>query len=218
MIEIRRTFTHVEDIFHEFGPPAAEPLQRGFVAAVLSNPFAGRYEPDILPMMEALNAVGTQMLENLNQQDLNFGEPDAEGAEENKDDAGAAPAPELEPPASDTAAEPSSEADDPVKALEEAAGKRCPAAAGATQPTTTPGAPHRAFAFSATHETARGCGCASSARPSKHVQRLTDKWLARVQAADRGRHGRWSSSRPPRAPGSRRPSARPRPCRRPRGT
>ena len=65
MIEIRRTFTHVEDIFHEFGPPAAEPLQRGFVAAVLSNPFAGRYEPDILPMMEALNAVGTQMAHQL---------------------------------------------------------------------------------------------------------------------------------------------------------
>ena len=65
MIEIRRTFTHVEDIFHEFGPPAAEPLQRGFVAAVLTNPFAGRYEPDILPMMEALNAVGTQMAHQL---------------------------------------------------------------------------------------------------------------------------------------------------------
>ena len=65
MIEIRRTHTHMEDIFHEFGPPAAEPLQRGFVAAVLSNPFAGRYEPDILPMMEALNAVGTQMAHQL---------------------------------------------------------------------------------------------------------------------------------------------------------
>ena len=42
MIEIRRTFTHVEDIFHEFGPPAAQPLRRGFIAAVLANPFAGR--------------------------------------------------------------------------------------------------------------------------------------------------------------------------------
>ncbi|CAM5790750.1 amino acid synthesis family protein [Ottowia pentelensis] len=65
MIEIRRTLTHVEDIFHEFGPPAAEPLQRGFIAAVLTNPFAGRYEPDLLPMMEALNAVGTQMAHQL---------------------------------------------------------------------------------------------------------------------------------------------------------
>ena len=65
MIEIRRTFTHVEDIFHEFGPQAAQPLRRGFIAAVLTNPFADRYEPDILPMMEALNAVGTQMAHKL---------------------------------------------------------------------------------------------------------------------------------------------------------
>lgn len=65
MIEIRRTYTHVEDIFHEFGPVAATPLRRGFIAAVLTNPFAGRYEPDILPMMEALNAVGTQMAHQL---------------------------------------------------------------------------------------------------------------------------------------------------------
>ena len=65
MIEIRRTHTHVEDIFHEFGPPAAVPLKRGFIAAVLTNPFAGRYEADILPMMEALNTVGTQMAHQL---------------------------------------------------------------------------------------------------------------------------------------------------------
>ena len=65
MIEIRRTHTHVEDIFHEFGPVAAQPLRRGFIAAVLTNPFAGRYEADILPMMEALNDVGTQMAHQL---------------------------------------------------------------------------------------------------------------------------------------------------------
>lgn len=65
MIEIRRTYTHVEDIFHEFGPVAATPLRRGFIAAVLTNPFAGRFEPDILPMMAALNAVGTQMAHQL---------------------------------------------------------------------------------------------------------------------------------------------------------
>ena len=39
--------------------------RRGFIAAVLTNPFAGRYEADILPMMEALNAVGTQMAHQL---------------------------------------------------------------------------------------------------------------------------------------------------------
>ncbi|MCS6766159.1 MAG: amino acid synthesis family protein [Candidatus Protistobacter heckmanni] len=65
MIEIRRVFTHVEEIFHEFGPPADKPLLRGAIGAVLTNPYAGRYEPDILPMMEQLNAVGVDMARQL---------------------------------------------------------------------------------------------------------------------------------------------------------
>jgi Amino acid synthesis len=65
MIEIRRIFTHVEQIHHEFGPPAATPLLRGAIGAVLTNPFAGRYEPNILPMMDALGPVGIQMAERL---------------------------------------------------------------------------------------------------------------------------------------------------------
>jgi hypothetical protein len=65
MIEIRRVLTQVEDIFHEFGPVPPQPLRRGVVAAVLRNPFAGRYEPDILPLMEALNPVGLQMARTL---------------------------------------------------------------------------------------------------------------------------------------------------------
>ena len=65
MIEIRRVFTQVEDIFHEFGPPPAQPLRRGAIVAVLRNPFAGRYEPDILPMMDALSPVGVDMAREL---------------------------------------------------------------------------------------------------------------------------------------------------------
>jgi Amino acid synthesis len=65
MIEIRRVFTQVEDIRHEFGPPPAVPLRRGAIAAVLRNPFAHRYEPDILPMMEALQPVGIHMAQAL---------------------------------------------------------------------------------------------------------------------------------------------------------
>jgi hypothetical protein len=65
LIEIRRVFTHVEDIHHEFGPPAATPLRRGAIAVLLSNPFAGRYEPDILPMMDQLQAVGVDMAQRL---------------------------------------------------------------------------------------------------------------------------------------------------------
>lgn len=65
LIDIRRVFTQVEDIWHEGGPRAEHPLRRGAIAAVLTNPFAGRYEPDILPMMEALNPVGLDLARRL---------------------------------------------------------------------------------------------------------------------------------------------------------
>lgn len=65
MIEIRRVMTQVEDILHEFGPAPAVPLRRGAIAVVMRNPFAGRYEADIVPMMEALNPVGVDMAHRL---------------------------------------------------------------------------------------------------------------------------------------------------------
>jgi len=65
MIELRRIFTHVEEIRHEFGPVADVPLLRGAIGAVLTNPFAGRYEADILPMMAALDPVGLTMAQKL---------------------------------------------------------------------------------------------------------------------------------------------------------
>jgi hypothetical protein len=65
VIQIRRVYTHVEDIFHEFGPPPAVPLRRGAIGAVLTNPFAGRYVEDILPMMDALQPLGLEMAHQL---------------------------------------------------------------------------------------------------------------------------------------------------------
>ena len=65
MITIRRIVTHVEDIHHEFGPPASQPLRRGAIAAVLTNPFAGRYVSEIVPMMDALQPVGIEMAQRL---------------------------------------------------------------------------------------------------------------------------------------------------------
>jgi len=64
-IEIRRIQTTVEEIRHEGGPPAATPILRGAVCAVIANPFAGRYEPDILPMMTALEPLGLDMARRL---------------------------------------------------------------------------------------------------------------------------------------------------------
>jgi Amino acid synthesis len=68
MIELRRKLTQVEDIHHEFGPAVArpaQPLRRGAIAAVLRNPYAGRYEPDILPMMKALEPLGLALAREL---------------------------------------------------------------------------------------------------------------------------------------------------------
>lgn len=65
LIEVRTVLTQVETIYHEFGPQGPKPLIRGAVAAVLKNPYAGRYEPDILPMMEHLNEVGLEMAHKL---------------------------------------------------------------------------------------------------------------------------------------------------------
>jgi hypothetical protein len=65
MIDILRIFTHVEDIFHEFGPVSAKPLRRGGAVAVIKNPFAGRYVPDIAPFMEELKPLGLELAHRL---------------------------------------------------------------------------------------------------------------------------------------------------------
>jgi hypothetical protein len=61
MIDLRKIVVSLEEVHHEGGPPSAPPLKKAFVAAVLANPFAGRYEPDILPMMEALKPLGLDL-------------------------------------------------------------------------------------------------------------------------------------------------------------
>ena len=65
MIQIRRILTQVEDIFHEGGPVAAQPLRRGAIGAVLHNPYAGRYVEDILPLMDALAPLGLKLAQQL---------------------------------------------------------------------------------------------------------------------------------------------------------
>lgn len=65
MIEVRRLWTEVESIHHEFGPASDRALVRGAIAAVLTNPFAGRYVKEIAPMMEALKPLGAQLAREL---------------------------------------------------------------------------------------------------------------------------------------------------------
>ena len=64
-LELRKFATVVEEIYHEGGPPAGEPLLRAAALAVIRNPFAGRYEPEIQWFMEKLKPLGLDMAQRL---------------------------------------------------------------------------------------------------------------------------------------------------------
>ena len=64
-VRIRKTLLCVEEIFHEGGPPAADPHRRAAMLAVIANPFAGRYEPDIAGLMDDLKPLGLDMAQTL---------------------------------------------------------------------------------------------------------------------------------------------------------
>jgi hypothetical protein len=64
-VEVRKYATVVEEVFHEGGPPAAKPFKQGACLAVIRNPFAGRYEPDIQPFMKDLEPLGVEMARRL---------------------------------------------------------------------------------------------------------------------------------------------------------
>lgn len=57
-IEIRKTQLSVEEVWHERGVPVAEPVRIATALAVIRNPFAGRYEPDLLPFQTDLRQLG----------------------------------------------------------------------------------------------------------------------------------------------------------------
>lgn len=65
MLKIRKTMVVVEEIHHEGGPVADTPLLRGAALAVVKNPYAGRYEPDIQPFMDDLRPLGLRLAERL---------------------------------------------------------------------------------------------------------------------------------------------------------
>jgi hypothetical protein len=60
-IDVRKLVVSVEEVWHDGGPRLVAPLRRGAVAALLANPYAGRWVEDIQPMMEALKPLGRDM-------------------------------------------------------------------------------------------------------------------------------------------------------------
>ena len=65
LIEIRKRSLTIETTYHEGGPAVAEPLKMAAACAVIRNPYAGRYEPDLLPFMAELRSLGTTLAQEL---------------------------------------------------------------------------------------------------------------------------------------------------------
>ncbi|SCK09489.1 Amino acid synthesis [Variovorax sp. HW608] len=65
LIEIRKRSLTIETIYHEGGPPVTVPLKLAAACAVVKNPYAGRYEPDLMPFMAELRALGTLLATEL---------------------------------------------------------------------------------------------------------------------------------------------------------
>lgn len=60
-IEIRKTQLSVEEVWHERGAPVAQPVRVGTALAVIRNPFAGRYEADLIPFQTDLRQLGEML-------------------------------------------------------------------------------------------------------------------------------------------------------------
>ena len=62
---IRKMQLIVEEVRHDGGPPPATPRRLGAVLACVTNPFAGRHEPDLQSAMDDLKPLGLEMSEKL---------------------------------------------------------------------------------------------------------------------------------------------------------
>jgi hypothetical protein len=65
LIQIRKRSLTVETVFHEGGPPPDTPLKLAAACAVVRNPYAGRYEDNLLPFMAELRGLGTLLAQEL---------------------------------------------------------------------------------------------------------------------------------------------------------
>jgi hypothetical protein len=64
-VVVRKKVVCVEEIFHEGGPVAEQPLRRAAALVVIRNPFAGSYVPNIEGFMDDLKPLGLEMARTL---------------------------------------------------------------------------------------------------------------------------------------------------------
>ncbi len=62
---LRKTMLFVEEIHHDGGPAPDRPRRRAAMVALVDNPFAGRFEPDLQSAMDDLKPLGLMMTDRL---------------------------------------------------------------------------------------------------------------------------------------------------------
>ncbi|MBM3526495.1 MAG: amino acid synthesis family protein [Alphaproteobacteria bacterium] len=60
-MQVKRIMTFFDEVAIEAGQPVDPPLRKAAVVAVLDNPFAGRFERDLTPLVKASEAVGRRI-------------------------------------------------------------------------------------------------------------------------------------------------------------
>jgi hypothetical protein len=65
LIQIRKRSLTIETTYHEGGPVSDQPLKLAAACAVIHNPYAGTYEPDLMPFMAELRSLGTLLAQEL---------------------------------------------------------------------------------------------------------------------------------------------------------
>lgn len=63
--KIRKSVLCQETIHHDGGKPAPEPLRIAIAAVVMDNPFAGRFEEDLVPFMNSLKPLAIALSNQL---------------------------------------------------------------------------------------------------------------------------------------------------------
>jgi len=65
LVKVRKYVATVEETLHDFGPVLARPVTKAVVGGGIANPYAGRHEADIQPMMKALEPLAVDLTERV---------------------------------------------------------------------------------------------------------------------------------------------------------
>jgi hypothetical protein len=60
-ISVRKWVSHIEEINHDGGAAAQQPLVKAAVGVIFSNPFAGRFEQDLSALIDPSPELGTEL-------------------------------------------------------------------------------------------------------------------------------------------------------------